>query len=96
MKKRCFIVYKKFLLVILLIIILFPCLLYAQQAQENEPERPNILFIFSDDHAAQAVGAYNSWLSEWVQTPNIDQLAEEGMLFHNAYVTNSICAPPAR
>ncbi|NIN72529.1 MAG: sulfatase-like hydrolase/transferase [Gemmatimonadetes bacterium] len=56
----------------------------------DRPQPPNIIFIFADDHAAHAVGAYGSRLSE---TPNIDRLAREGMLFRNAFVTNSICAP---
>ena len=44
-------------------------------------KRPNILFIFTDDHAYQAVGAYNSWLKEHCPTPHIDSLARDGMLF---------------
>ena len=55
--------------------------------------RPNILFIFSDDHAFQAISAYGGRLAEVAPTPNIDRLAEEGMLFNKCYVTNSICAP---
>ena len=51
---------------------------------------PNILFIMSDDHAYQAISAYDNTLLE---TPNIDRIADEGMLFTNACVTNSICAP---
>ena len=51
---------------------------------------PNILFIMSDDHAERAISAYGSPL---IETPNIDRLAREGMLFRNAFVTNSICAP---
>jgi arylsulfatase A-like enzyme len=54
---------------------------------------PNILFVFSDDHAAHAVGAYGGPLADAAPTPNIDRLAQEGMLFRNAFVTNSICAP---
>lgn len=54
------------------------------------PEQPNILFIMSDDHAYQAISAYSDRL---LQTPNIDRIAKEGMLFSNACVTNSICAP---
>ena len=54
------------------------------------PKRPNILFIMSDDHAYQAISAYGSQL---IETPNIDRIAEEGLLFTNACVTNSICAP---
>jgi len=59
-------------------------------ASEPEPPRPNILFIFSDDHASAAVSAYGAGMNE---TPHIDRLAEEGMLFDNCLVTNSICAP---
>ncbi|MFC2115292.1 sulfatase [Bacteroidota bacterium] len=54
------------------------------------PERPNIIFMMSDDHAYQAISAYQDHL---IETPNIDRLAREGMLFSNACVTNSICAP---
>ena len=56
-------------------------------------KKPNILFIFTDDHAYQAVGAYDSWLKEHCPTPNIDSLARDGMLFEQCYVTNSICGP---
>jgi arylsulfatase A-like enzyme len=52
--------------------------------------RPNILFIFSDDHAYQAISAYGSQINN---TPNIDRIAEGGVLFRNCSVTNSICAP---
>ena len=52
--------------------------------------RPNIVFIMSDDHAYQAISAYNKQL---IHTPHIDRIAKEGMLFTNASVTNSICAP---
>ena len=56
---------------------------------------PNILFIFSDDHAIQAISAYSSLmgLPAINQTPNIDRIAQEGMLMRHALVTNSICAP---
>ena len=53
-------------------------------------KQPNILFIFTDDHAYQAISAYGSNRN---QTPNIDRIAEEGVLFTNCCVTNSICAP---
>jgi len=56
-------------------------------------ERPNILFIFTDDHAPHAVGAYDGWLKEVNPTPEIDKLAEGGMLFVNSFCTNSICGP---
>ena len=56
----------------------------------DEPTPPNIILVFTDDHASHAVSAYGSVIN---QTPNIDRLAREGMLFRNAFVTNSICAP---
>ena len=59
-------------------------------------ERPNILFIFCDDHAYQAISAYQSvspYHLKLNETPNIDRLAREGLRFDNCYVTNSICGP---
>jgi len=53
-------------------------------------DRPNIVFIMSDDHAAHAISAYGSRVNA---TPNIDRLAREGMRFDNVFVTNSICTP---
>ncbi len=54
---------------------------------------PNILFIMSDDHTWQGVGAYGSRFSYLNPTPNIDSLAKEGMVFKNAMVGNAICTP---
>lgn len=53
-------------------------------------ERPNIVFIMSDDHATRAVSAYDDGL---VQTPNIDRIAKKGIRFNHAYVGNAICGP---
>jgi arylsulfatase A-like enzyme/lysophospholipase L1-like esterase len=53
-------------------------------------QRPNILFIFSDDHALQAIGAYGSKIN---QTPQLDRLAESGAVFLNSFCGNSICGP---
>ena len=66
--------------------------------QPKQSPTPNILFIFSDDHATHAIGAYgpkhnNPGLHKYVKTPNIDRLASEGMLFTNTFCTNSICGP---
>ena len=55
--------------------------------------QPNIVFIFSDDHAPHAIGAYDGWLKSVNPTPHIDQLAAQGMLFHKSFCTNSICGP---
>ena len=59
-------------------------------AADAPATRPNILFIFSDDHAQHAISAYGSKVN---QTPNIDRLAREGARFTNSFVTNSICTP---
>jgi arylsulfatase A-like enzyme len=59
-------------------------------AQGQAARRPNILFMFSDDHAWQAVSAYGRGLNH---TPNIDRIAREGVRFDNCLVTNSICSP---
>ena len=56
-------------------------------------QRPNILFIFSDDHATHAIGAYGGLFQSIDPTPNIDRLAREGMVFENSFCTNSICGP---
>ncbi|MEC8411792.1 MAG: sulfatase-like hydrolase/transferase, partial [Planctomycetota bacterium] len=56
-------------------------------------DRPNILFVFTDDHAPHAIGAYDGWLKSVNPTPNIDHLARQGMLFQNSFCTNSICGP---
>ncbi len=56
-------------------------------------ERPNILFIMSDDHACNAISAYGGRLAQVAPTPNIDRIAREGMRLNKCYVTNSICTP---
>ncbi|MFN9905749.1 MAG: sulfatase-like hydrolase/transferase, partial [bacterium] len=53
---------------------------------------PNIVVIFTDDHAWQAVSAYGE-KRKLVETPNIDRIASEGIRFDRALVTNSICGP---
>ncbi len=52
--------------------------------------RPNIVFIFTDDHCEQALSAYDP---SRISTPNLDRIASEGMRFNRCYVTNSICGP---
>ena len=56
-------------------------------------ERPNIVWIFSDDHTQNSIGAYGGILKDLNPTPHLDRLAKEGMLFERSYVANSICAP---
>lgn len=53
-------------------------------------QQPNIIYIMSDDHDADAISAYNN---KFISTPNIDRLAKEGILFTKSFVANSICGP---
>ncbi|QDV21905.1 sulfatase family protein [Aureliella helgolandensis] len=53
-------------------------------------DRPNIVFIFTDDHCVQALSAYDD---SRISTPNMDRIAHEGMRFNRCYVTNGICGP---
>ena len=63
-------------------------------AQENTMKKqPNIVCIFTDDHAFQAISAYGHPISKLAPTPNIDRLASRGILFTHAFVENSICTP---
>ena len=65
------------------------CGLAASESRSQVP-RPNILLVFTDDHAYQAISAYGSRITS---TPNIDRLAREGVRFDKCYVSNSICGP---
>ena len=60
---------------------------------QGKEQRPNILFIMSDDHACNAISAYGGRLADIAPTPNIDRIAEEGTRLNKCYVTNSICTP---
>ena len=65
--------------------------------QSHAADRPNIVFIYSDDHSLQTIGAYNMRLSQFCRdqniTPNIDRLAATGGLFVNSFCGNSLCSP---
>ncbi len=69
---------------------LFSCAEKKKEAEKLAYEKPNIIFIMSDDHAYQAISAYSDHL---IETPNIDRIGREGIVFTNACVSNSICAP---
>ncbi len=63
----------------------------AQVSQNSDRRvRPNIVFIFTDDHAVQSIGAYGSVINK---TPNIDRIATGGVIFDRCFCGNSICAP---
>ena len=67
--------------------------LVAIGATARAAQQPNILYIMSDDHTANAISAYGSMWSDLCKTPNIDRLAKEGMRLENCLCTNSICTP---
>ena len=67
--------------------------LTAANAAAQGDQRPNILYIMSDDHAFQAISAYQHPIGRLAPTPNIDRLAQEGMRFDRAFVENSLSSP---
>lgn len=69
---------------------IFLLILFHSNSDLQAADRPNILFIFSDDHAQHAISAYGSKVNE---TPHLDRLARDGARFLNSFVTNSICTP---
>ncbi len=77
-------------IIALLFLSLFFCLMSCQTPKEKQP---NIIFIMSDDHTSQAWGIYGGILKDHVKTPNIQRLADEGIVLKNVFCTNSICTP---
>lgn len=63
--------------------------IYAQNVKK-EDKKLNIVFIMTDDHTTQALSAYDK---RFISTPNLDRLANEGILFKNCFVTNAVCGP---
>ena len=59
----------------------------------KERKQPNIIFIMSDDHTAQGIGAYGGRLASLNPTPTIDRIGNEGIIMENAFCTNSISTP---
>ena len=85
---------KTLLYIPFLLVILLSCSTKESKSLvEGKPTPPNIIFIMADDHAAQAISAYGHPVSKLAPTPNIDRLADEGVLFKNNFCTNSICGP---
>ncbi|WP_298369524.1 sulfatase-like hydrolase/transferase [uncultured Lutibacter sp.] len=71
-------------------ILLIVALLITSFLKLSAQERPNIVFILTDD---QSYGLLGCTGNEIVQTPNIDKMASEGVLFTNAHITSAICTP---
>ena len=77
---------------LIIFVILFTTGLQISGCSKNnsDSDRPNIIYIMSDDHGYQALSCYDGRLNK---TPNLDRIADEGVLFSRAFVTNSICSP---
>ena len=78
------------LLFVLVALSLFSC---GDKTAEREITKPNIIYIMSDDHTTQGFGIYGSRLAGLNPTPNLDKIANEGIIFDNCFVNNSICTP---
>ena len=87
-KTRVF--FKVLSIFLLLVFGLSACKEAKQTTEVEQVDRPNIIYIMTDDHGYQAISAYGGQLNE---TPNIDKIADEGILFTRSFVTNSICSP---
>ncbi|HSH20343.1 MAG TPA: sulfatase-like hydrolase/transferase, partial [Draconibacterium sp.] len=81
---------KKIIIPILSVFMTLFIISCKQTQKEQVAKRTNIIYIMCDDHGYQAMSCYNGKLN---QTPNIDRIANEGVMFTHSFVTNSICAP---
>jgi arylsulfatase A-like enzyme len=78
----------------LLLVLVVTCFISCKtKAPKQTAKKPNILFVMSDDHTSQAIGAYGGRLAKLNPTPTIDALASEGVLMKNAFCQNAICTP---
>lgn len=71
------------------ILLLFVCSFLSLRKNKASAKRPNILLIVSEDHGPH-LSCYGDTV---IQTPNLDKIANEGFLFKNAYITESVCSP---
>ena len=67
-------------------------LAFASTKKQLKP-KPNIIYIMADDLTTQAISAYGGIYKDIAPTPNIDKIANEGMLFQDVLCTNAICGP---
>ncbi len=73
--------------------LIFIGLILTGTACVHGDDRPNILFIFSDDHAPNAIGAYDGWLKEVNPTPNIDASLDKACCFKTVFVQTPFAVP---
>jgi len=77
------------ILKVVVCLLIIVCTGYSKSIAQNTDQKPNILWISTEDHNP-AIGAYGD---NYAHTPNIDRLAEEGILYRNAFVSSPICSP---
>ena len=85
--------FKKFILIPLALLAVVSCREKKETKDTVTAQKPNIIFIMTDDHDLQAISAYGHPISQLAKTPNIDRLAKNGALFTNNFCTNSLCGP---
>ena len=92
--------FKRIYFILACVLVLFSCKETSKDQALNElPDteetlpRPNIIYIMADDLTTQAISAYNGIYKNVAPTPNIDRIANEGMLFQDVLCTNAICGP---
>ena len=76
-----------------ILLIIFTTITNNIYCQKDDENRPNIIFILSDDHTTKAISAYGGLYKDIAPTPNIDRIANEGAILNNTFATNSICGP---
>ena len=81
------------LLKLFISLILLTSIGIKNNSKTNSQNRPNIIFILSDDHTTNAISAYGGIYKDIAPTPNIDRIANEGAILKNTFATNSICGP---
>src|SRR5687768_6178970 len=72
--------------------------LFSQTVVAAETDRPNFVFVYADDMRWDALGVVQREQAEkgrfpWLQTPNLDRLAQQGVRFRQSFVVNSLCSP---
>ncbi|WP_286272873.1 sulfatase family protein [Thalassotalea hakodatensis] len=75
---------------LVLISLIVPSITTSVIAEEIEHKKPNIVFILADDHRWDYLSVMDH---PFIETPSIDSIANEGVLFENAFVTSSLCSP---
>lgn len=84
---------KNYIIVFGLAILGFTSCAQKIKSSLKETKKPNIIYIMADDHTTQGFGVYGSRLASLNPTPTIDRIGKEGIIFDNAFCTNSICTP---